>query len=400
MKRKILFVDDDQDILDGFRAMLHSKRKEWKCRFAINAKAGLELVKQEPFDVIVADMRMPGMDGADFLKEVEKIQPSTARIIISGYSEMQALLKSVKHAHQFLSKPCNSEIIIGAIRRVTELIHILNDDSIRAIVARLDSLPVLPDLYIKITQELESVDPDLNHIAQLVAMDGGMSATIMKTVNSSFFGFYENISSPVRAVILLGIETIKGLILGVQLLKEINMSDLAGYSVAKLWAHCLQTGYFAKTIAALESQDDEFMENCFIGGMLHDVGKLILITQMQTLYNPVIEAVREEGGPIIQFEKSKLGVTHAEIGAYLLGLWGFKKEVVQGVFGHHAPNKCGDGITPALVIHVANVLQHELAHHESKYEFSSIDMDWLTSQGLDTRLEVWRDACEKHLEQT
>ena len=320
MKRKILFVDDDQNILDSFRTMLHSKRKEWKCSYVNSGAEGLKLIEQEPFDVVIADMRMPGIDGADFLKKVADIQPGTVRMILSGYSEMQALLKSVKYAHQFLSKPCSSEIIINAIRRVTGLAHILNDESVRTVVARLDALPVLPDLYIKISQELQRSEPNLKRVGELAEGDVGMAATLMKVVNSSFFGFYENISSPVRAVILLGTEAVKGLILGVHLMEKIDLSLLSGYSVEELWKHSLQTGYLAKTIARLETTDEAFVESCFTAGMLHDVGKLVFVTQMDSLYQPVLDSVRQIGGPIVDFENNELGVSHAEIGAYLLGL--------------------------------------------------------------------------------
>lgn len=399
MKRKILFVDDDQRILDGFRTMLHFKRKEWKCRFANNARKGLEFVDKERFDVVIADMRMPGMDGADFLREVEVRQPGTVRMILSGYSEMQALLKSVKHAHQFMSKPCSSETIIETIRRVTELSDILTDESVRTVVAHLDSLPAIPDVYVSISRELESGDPDLKQIGRLVERDAGITATLMKTVNSSFFGFYENILSPVRAVTLLGIEAVKGLVLGVRLLEELDLKKLPGYSVDKLWNHTLQTGYLAKTIASMETSEDLFIESCFIAGMLHDIGKLVFITQMDTLYAPVLDAVRKEGGPIHTFERGGVGVSHAEVGAYLLGLWGFKKEVVQGVYNHHNPQNSGEGLTTSLVVHVANTLQHELGHPETEYVYSPINMECLAAQGLEDRVAEWRDACSNQLEQ-
>jgi len=398
MKRKILFVDDDRNILDGFRTMLHSKRREWKCRFAESGEQGLELIDKEPFDVVIADMRMPGMDGADFLEVVSECQPGAIRIILSGYSEMQVLLKSVKHAHQFLSKPCGSDTIIETIRRVMALGHILNDESIRKLVSRLSTLPVIPGLYVRICRELEVPEPDLKRIGRMVEQDAGMSTTLMKVVNSSFFGFYEKVSSPARAVTLLGIEAVKGLVLGVRLMQEINLSSTPGYSVEKLWRHTLQTGYLAKEIARLESADDALVENCFIAGMLHDVGKLIFVTQMTDMYRPVLESVRRESGPIFASEKELLGVTHAEVGAYLLGLWGFKPDVVNGVHAHHAPWRCPGGLTPALVVHAANSLQHEIGFPESDFVFSPMYMDHLEQQGFAHRLDSWRAACKEKME--
>lgn len=396
MKRRILFVDDEQSVLDGFRVMLHSQRREWKCAFALSGEQGLAMIQEAPFDVVIADMRMPGMDGADFLKEVERLQPATIRMILSGYSDMQLLLKSARHAHQFLSKPCSSEKLISAIRRVTGLSPILNNEAVRSIVTGLNALPVIPDLYIRITQELERPEPDLKRIAELVQRDVGMTATLMKVVNSSFFGFYRKIKDPAHAVTLLGIDALKGLVLGAHLLSKLDTSSFKGYSVEKLWEHCLQTGYFAKTIASGEGRDRQFVEDCFIAGILHDVGKLVLVTQMDGLYKPVVESVRQEGGPVVVHERQRLGVSHAEVGAYLLGLWGFKQSVVEGVFGHHGANEDRGSLTEALVVHVANALQHELGPANSGYVFEQVHSDWLEAANAGDKLEKWREACIRY----
>lgn len=399
MQLKILFVDDDENILASFRTMLHSMRREWKCYFVSSTKEALDMVAKDTFDVVIADMRMPSMDGADFLREVEKIQGGTVRIILSGYSEMQAQLKSTKSAHQFLTKPCNSETVIETIQRVAELRYILTDDSIRAVVSRLGALPSMPELIVQIRGELESPDPDLNRVAKLVEQDAGTSATILKVVNSTFFGFFEEITSPSRAVILLGVEILKGLVLGVNLLKELNVESLKGYSVEKLWDHSLQTGYLAKTIASFESDDEKFIDCCFVGGLLHDIGKLVLITKMDTLYAPIMEATHEEGGPIVDIEARVLGATHADIGAYLLGLWGFNGEVVKSVHCHHSLNTCSEELSPALVVHVADYLQHELAPQNSEYIFFPLSVCCLEGAGVCDRLEKWRAECSRYMEE-
>ncbi|WP_419785599.1 HDOD domain-containing protein [Pseudodesulfovibrio sp.] len=399
MKRKILFVDDDQSILDSFRTMLHFKRKEWKCYFAPDGPAGLEIVDKHPLDVVIADMRMPGMDGADFLKEVERRQPGAVRMILSGYSEMQLLLKSVKHAHQFLSKPCSSDTVVDTIRRVTELSHILNHDGVRQVVAGVDSLPAIPDLYVRLSEELNKAEPDLKRVAALVEKDMGITATLMRVVNSSFFGFYDKVSSPARAVVLLGVEALKGLIIGESLLREIQCDSLAGYSVHKLWEHSMETAYFSKAIASLEKQDDTFVEDCFISGMLHDVGKLVLATEMPDRYNDVLEYVRANSVSVHEAEALEFGVTHAEVGAYLLGLWGFKARVVEAVHGHHLPIVCTEDCTVTIIVHTANVLQHELRQY-SGYQFEPLDLEMLKNLGLADHIDSWREACKSYMEQS
>ena len=397
MKRRILFVDDDKCLLDSFRTMLHSRRKKWKCFFASSAAEGLAVLDDQTIDVVIADMRLPDMEGADFLKEVETRQPGAVRMILSGYSDMQLVLRSVKHAHQFMSKPCGSEVMVETLRRVIELDYILMDEDVREIVSSVDSLPVIPDLFIRISKELECCEPDIQRVASLVEQDVGMSATLMRVVNSSFFGFYAKISSPARAVTLLGVEALKGLILGVHLLEMIDVGGLPGYSVEKLWEHCLQTGGFARVIAGMETNDDTLVEDCFIGGLLHDVGKVVMVSELSDRYSEVLKATHHSGGPVGPHEIGEFGVSHAKVGAYLLGLWGFQPRVVEAVHGHHVPTRCRGEAFPTMVVHVANVLQHELSS-ESGYVHSVLDEAWLEESGRLGRLDAWREACMESME--
>ncbi|MBC17768.1 MAG: phosphohydrolase [Desulfovibrio sp.] len=396
MKKKhtVLFVDDEQSALDGFRTMMHSVRKEVKCFFASGGQEGLELLQKQSVDVVIADMRMPGMDGAEFLSRVTRLYPGTIRIVLSGYSDNPSLFKSTRVAHQFLTKPCNSEKIIETIRKVTALNDVFVNENVRKTVAKLDSLPVLPDRLADLSAELDSPDPNLKRISQLVELDTGMSTTLMKVANSSFFGFFENVTTPSRAVTLLGSETVRGLVLREHLIDKIDLTGLENYSVEKLWQHTLETGYCAKAIATHEKADKKFIDSCFLAGILHDVGKLALLTKMKDVYEPVLECVREEDGPIRKCELKKLNVDHAMVGAYLLGLWGFKEDIVKGVFLHHRPQHGGKGLTVPLVVHVANTLQHETREFTSDgYAHSSLNTFWLAEQGLNRRVDDWRAAC-------
>lgn len=397
MKLNILFVDDDENILASFRSMLHAMRKVWTCHFATSAEEGLEMMRATSFDVVVADMRMPRMGGIEMLEVVERESPDTVRMILSGYTEKQSLLNSTKYAHQFLTKPCNSDCLIDAIRRVVQLRRILTEKKVRAAVTRIGALPALPEMFLEITRELNAAEPDLKRIGDLTCRDPGISATLLKVVNSSFFGFYEKVSDPSRAAVLLGTEILKGLVLGVHFLRQLDTDTLAGYSVAKLWNHSLEVGYYAKTIASMESRDSVFVENCFIAGLLHDIGKLVFVTGMAELYGKALALVENEGGPMIEAERRALDVTHADIGAYLLALWGFHGDVVEGVHQHHSIGRCGAGFSVAHAVHVANALQHELAPQQPGYAFSVLDMESLEAAGLGERVEAWRERCAEKM---
>ncbi|WP_321402394.1 response regulator [Maridesulfovibrio sp.] len=398
MVPKILFVDDDQNILDSFKAIMHGLRKEWKSKFASTGQEALDMVGKTKFDIVISDMKMPDMDGNELFKRIDKIQPDTIRIMLSGHSEMQSLLKSAKHIHQFLSKPCNTDVLIETIRRMMGMRHILVDKGVREIITGLVTLPALPDLYIKITSELNSPEPDLQKIGELAKQDPGISTTLLKVVNSSFFGFYGSVCCPSRATVLLGSDVLKGLILGVHLLQELDTDILGPYSIEKLWEHCLQTGYCAKKICKQMNESDKIATICFVSGILHDIGKFVFITEMNKKYREVLEGVREFGGPVIDVEKKILGVSHAEVGAYLLGLWGFSEEIVNTVYYHHSLENCGDGFQPIYAVHAADVLQHEITPHASDYKFSELNIDKLDAAGVLTYINDWREACDTLLE--
>lgn len=396
MPFKILIVDDEQMIFDGLRASLHFMRKEWKCYFARNSVEAEKYLMKEKLDVVVAEMAMPGRDGIAFFHEVEERQPGAVRIVLSGQSNIQKAMQASTVAHQFISKPCSTQVFVETIQRTLALRHVLLDDSVRAMVNRVNSLPVVPDLYLAITQELRTDEPNIRRIAALVEQDVGMTATLMKVVNSSFFGFYEKVTSPERAVILLGIDVLKGLVLGTRLLQEFRSPCYFGFSIHKLWEHCFQTGMFARAIATDCCPGRSFADACFISGMLHDVGKLVLLSLPDDMYLPIIESVQQKGGPVVTAEEDMLHLNHAHIGAYLLGLWGFPIEVVNGVYGHHRPVMLTDEIPVEVVVHIANALQHEMVPNK-KYSFSKLDMPLLQLNGLDSQLEHWRTVCETHM---
>lgn len=399
INKQILFVDDDLAQIQSLKVLLHGKRKEWESSFAESGPDALTLMAQKHFDVVVADMRMPGMDGADLLTEVQRTYPATARIILSGYSETKSILKAAGPAHQFLTKPCNSQSLFAAIERVLRLKVILDDDGLREAVTKLGVLPTLPDLYMAIISELNSPEPSVKRIGELVEQDMGVSATLLKLVNSSFFGFYNSVTSPSYAVMLLGVEVLKGLILGIKLLQEMPSGKLDGFSFERLWDHSIRISHFAKAIAQEEGSDKKTTDICFLSGMLHDVGKFVLASRYPGDYKKVMAKAALENCLVSQAEKELFGATHAEIGAYLLGLWGMNEDVVEAVHNHHCLDRIEKkGFGPAVAVHVADWIEHELVVFSPGYAFPPLAQDQLKNHGLLERFDTWREACRDLLE--
>ena len=160
-KTRILLVDDESNIRDGMRRMLHSMRNEWEMEFAASGDAALQVLNewknaQKPFDVVISDMRMPGMDGAELLSRVKDISPDSVRLILSGHSDTASIMKTVGTAHQYLNKPCNPELLKRTITRAFSLRMLLRDESLQQIVSQIDSLPSLPVVYQEVMACLQS----------------------------------------------------------------------------------------------------------------------------------------------------------------------------------------------------------------------------------------------------
>ncbi len=399
MKKRILFVDDDPNALQSLRAVLHRKRKEFQLDFALSGMEALGLIQDNKYDVVVADMRMPGMDGATLLEKTQQLQPGAVRMILSGYSEMDAVMKAVKSAHQFLAKPCDADVLIGSLERVSKLDAILLNEAVREKISCLGSLPALSKTYTNILEELGKKELSLDRLGDIVAQDPSVSATLLKLVNSAFFGFFSQVYNPVRAVTLLGTETLKGLVLGIHLLSEFKGAGLEQFSLERLWEHSYRTGLLAKAIASMESEDPEFIDCCYVGGLLHDVGKLLLAQEFQEEYGQVLHEALNGGGFVCEVEKKRMGVSHAEVGAYLLGIWSVAEPAVFAVFNHHDLGRDnGKGFTPALCVHVANTLEYGMVIVDKEQAVPLVDMEQLEQRGLAGRLPEWTARCAELLE--
>jgi len=399
MKRKILFVDDEPNVLQGLKRMLRGMRNEWDMVFAEGGEEAMRILEGDSFEVLVTDMRMPGMHGAELLKRVKNKYPEIVRIVLSGHSDQELILKSVRTAHQYLSKPCDAETLKNTVSRACALRALLKDETLKQVVSNIDTLPSLPRLYQEIMAELQSENASIESIAKIISGDVGMSAKILQMVNSAFFALPRHIESIAQAVNLLGLETIKALVLSAQIFSQFENKGVSESFLEKLWSHCMGTAAFAKVIAKEEHLSREMADDAFLAGMLHDVGKLILSTGLSDKYSAIVKRAGENGASLREIEQEELGTTHGAVGAYLMGLWGFADNVVEAIAFHHTPDACPAKTMGGLAaVHAANALEHALGPEGMKMEEASLDREFLDQAGVGEKVEQWALACESAIE--
>ncbi|HCY84264.1 MAG TPA: two-component system response regulator [Desulfobacteraceae bacterium] len=393
MKQRILFVDDEPNILKGLQRSLRPLRKIWDMTFVDSGEAALDILEKKEFHVIISDMRMPEMDGGQLLRQVQERWPTMVRIILSGHSDQELIMKSVKSAHQYLSKPCEKQTLINAVNRACSLKALMNKKNLQLVISGIDTMPILPSLYSRVMKELRSPEASTAGIGEIIAQDVGMTAKVLQLVNSSFFGMPRHVASPSEAVVLLGIDVVKTLILSIEVFSEYRERTLSIIPVSKVYEHCVRTGVIAKQIARMEKKSKEAQDNAMIAGILHDLGRLLLAENFPEDYKAVMDHIKRTQCQIHEAEAEVLGVTHAEIGGYLLSLWGLPDDIVEGVVYHHHPAACiAEDFSICGVIHVANLMErHERIQPGGWETLPGLDNRYMAKQGLVDRIPMWRD---------
>lgn len=387
---RILFVDDEQKILDGLRRMLRSRRGQWTMLFASGAEEALGIMAQAPVDVLVTDIRMPGMDGPQLLEIVQAEYPETVRFVLSGHAELEAAMRSVPVAHQFLSKPCDPAGLSEAIERACRLRSLLSDPRLQRVVGEAKRLPARPEAYARITRAVADPHVEIEEIAAIIESDVVMSAKLFQLVNSAFFGLPRKVYSIREAVAYLGLNMIRDLVLGVEVFRPGPLSPpwLAELQ-EQLQVFSTQTGALARRIAGGLGLERRVQDLCFIAGVLHELGVLVLATHLNDDYETLREEAARAGRPFHELERERLGASHAEIGAYLLGLWGLPYPVIEAAAFHHAPSRVPESSWGELgIVHVAAAFV-EARRAGGEPGPPALDLEYLKARGMLEHLERW-----------
>ncbi len=393
MSKRILFVDDEPMLLQGIERSLRNMRKDWEMEFATSGAQALENMERAHFDVVISDMRMPGMDGAQLLELVKTKYPRAVRIILSGQSDKETILRSVGPTHQYLSKPCDAEELRSKLVRAFALRELLENPRLKEIVGRLDTVPSLPALYVAVTTALQAADTPISEIGKIIAQDMGMSMKVLQLVNSAFFGLPCQVSNPQQACALIGIDNIKALVLSVHVFSQFDQR--IEHEVSVLWKHSFQTAGMAKAIAKAENSTRNLVDDAFAAGLLHDVGRLVLASACSAEFRQVALRATEKKETLSAVEQELLGCTHAQVGAYLLGLWGLPNPVVEAVAWHHTPDHAAvDSFSALVAVHAADYYDHQSHSCPSFGEASQLDETLLAKLGLQDRLAEWAKVCQ------
>jgi len=388
--KRILFVDDESKILEGLQRMLRPERHRWEMAFASGGAAALSLLEAAPFDVVVSDMRMPGMDGAALLKVVRAKYPNVLRIILSGYSEQASAFNAVSVAHQFLLKPCDQDTLRLAIERATSLNDLMNSKMLAGLVGSVEQLPSMSQTFLEMHDAFNDSNTSIAHVTEIVERDPAMCAKILQLVNSAFFGVIRNVSDIRTAISCLGMSVLQSLVLSVEIFRVFHPSKrIPGFSMDAVNAHCLTVSRLTAKIGGANLLPGLGL----FAGLLHDVGKLVLAEAAPDHLARAIEGSKIDHCPLYVSEENLTGVSHAEVGAYLLSLWGIPHVIVEAVAYHHHPERIPHGhLDLVSSLYFANWIanERESQNAPTTQVCAPLDEELVAKLGVAEKIEEWR----------
>jgi putative nucleotidyltransferase with HDIG domain len=352
----VLLVDDDAVALSRFRQHLRAWESEWDMTFALGAQEALEALDSTAFDVVVSDVQTRGLNGESLLEAVQARHGSLVRVALARHPGEEAALRASAVAHRFLTKPLDDDELRTVVERASELRAALRSDELRHAVTASGALPPAPSVYVRLTAALADPDSSVADVADVVSTDPAIVAKLLQLVNSAFFGLGRRISSVREAVSYLGIITIRALVLSTTTFDSFRTSRrIIGFSSACMREHSLLV---AKVAAAIVT-DRTRANDAFMAGILHDVGKLVLAAHEPEYLEEAYGRAESEDRLLHDVERELRGSTHAEVGAYLLALWGLPLDVVEAAALHDTEFELKEKLDVLDAVRVANVLSYE-----------------------------------------
>jgi HD-like signal output (HDOD) protein/CheY-like chemotaxis protein len=358
MPRRVIFIDDDLLLLGKYRKGLMTQNVPWQAEYVDSAARALSKMAQSSFDAAVVDLVMPATDTNKLLQEIASKYPSTLRVAVSD-QEKRTALQMQAPAHQHLAKPFDLNLLQNSLERAFEAGELLPEGKLKQMLGSIQGLPTPPAVYAEVLRELQSPEPDMEKAGEIISQDLALTAKLLQLVNSAFFGLPRAISNPIEAAMFLGTGTLRALVLSIQTFTQFPKPDIKLVNQDNLWQHSWKTGVFAKSMCDAEKLSFDLTQDIFIAALLHDVGKLLLAGNFPDEYGAALKLAKEAGLAEWEAESQLYQATHAEVGGYLLGLWGLSASIINAVGFHHRPENYSEkAFSPVTIVHVADFLAH------------------------------------------
>lgn len=335
MLKTLLLVDDDEAILQALRMAFASSR--YRVLTALSGQQGLEMLAQEPVNLVISDLRMPAMDGHQFLKQVRALYPTTMRTILSGFSEDRDVINCLRDgsARMYILKPWNTDKLLSEIDKLLQLGEMFSRRQLLDVFNNLKDLPTMPELYSRLCALIED-DAGADEISRLVEHDQSVAAKLLQVANSVYYSM--STGSVRQAIVFMGLTNLKTIVLGLTVLKQLDGIHGGFFSKDVLWDHADRVNRMTHTLfnrcLGRPMKDSEAT-----AGLLHDIGRILLLKDFSKTYAGVAHSVfQNKDSTFLETERSLMGISHDEVGGFLLNWWSLPQPIVEAAMFHHDPS--------------------------------------------------------------
>jgi HD-like signal output (HDOD) protein len=367
---------------------------DWEMTWAGNAKDALDYLRKRTQDVLVADFELRGVGCVELLDLAKRRFPKVARIVLTGESERKTALSLMGISHSCISKPCDAELLKGAISRACALRDLMCGQELRKLVGEMESIPSLPYVYLEIMEAIRLDKASLAEIAEIVSRDMSMCAKVLRVANSGWLGVQRSVSTVGDAISLLGMDNLQAMVLTTHMFSQVPHDRLRRLSLDGLWEFCSWLAAYASRIAVTERLCQREIDDASMAGFLHGLGTLLLALNMPDRYRACQIEARKRNIPIWRAETELLGASHAELAAYLLSMWQVPPGIVNAVAWSHRPSLFeSNKVCPVAIVHVAHSFATACQSGSESDPDAEIDLDMTNRLRLTDKIPIWRKLC-------
>ncbi len=376
---KVMLIDDEHHALHSLKRTLLETDPFLKVSLFTNGKEALDQLIGDAHDVVITDFWLPGIDGVTLLEKIQTVCPEAIRILVNGHADDAMLFKSLHVAHQVLHKPLDSKLLWALICQTANLLPLVSDETMRKVLGGVSKLPSAPKLYRELSALLQQSNCTIEDMVRLISRDPAITAKLLQLANSAFFTRRAKTVELRAAVVRLGINTIRNLLLGVELFEPGSLIARAiGRDLDNVQQNALKMAQMAERLA----RGTALAGDAFVAGLLADLGQVVFLMTFGSEWRDCRSDAKLHARPLHEVEQEYFGVSHAEVGGYLLGLWGLPYSLVEAVANHHRPERI---IAPLYSTSAITAISTALI------ENNPIDDAWLMSMKAKTRVDVLRE---------
>jgi len=381
----LLAVADPQTLVDVNQAL----GPGWEATSVASDEEALAHLETRSFDAFLVDFNLGSPDASELLNQTLEKRPETVRFLLAYEADLALVAAKVLGSHQILPKPIEPDSLKNRIENgVTDS----NSNKSGSEPAKdVGGSPTIPPVYSEVLKALDSPGVTNEQVGDIIARDAALTAEVLRLTRSAYMGLPRNLTDPAEAVESLGLEAVKALVTALRFLAEHSHLKPGYLSLEQIWQHSANVAQIARDLILFETKDRTLASQAFAAGLVHDLGKVVLVANFDDLYGRVHSLARKQPVPLWDIEKEMFGANHGEIGACLVGMWNMPSSIVEAAAFHHEP-PLGEHaqLTPLAAVHIANVLERELRPSDEFRVAPIINTTFLNELGLLQRLPVWR----------